>query len=73
MVRVHKGAVVQSKVHPPRAAGSLIDIRWFWGFLLLVIGIAAIVGIVVAAAYGQTTLAIIIGLVAGAFFSRVAC
>jgi hypothetical protein len=59
---------------PPLTRGSSIDARhWFLGTLLFVIGIAAIVGVVVAAVSGQTTVALIIALLAGAFFSRVAC
>ena len=59
---------------PPLAKSSSIDARhWFLGTLLFVIGVAAIVGIVVTAMSGQTTVALIIALFAGAFFSRVAC
>jgi hypothetical protein len=41
--------------------------------LLVLIGIAAIAGIVFAAVSGQGTIALIIALFAGAFFSRVGC
>ena len=58
----------------PLAKSSSIDARhWFLGTLLVIIGISAIAGIVVAAMSGQTTVALIIALFAGAFFSRVAC
>jgi hypothetical protein len=43
------------------------------GFLLVLIGISAIVGVVVAAMSGQGTVALIIALFAAAFFSRVGC
>jgi hypothetical protein len=43
------------------------------GFLLVLIGISAIVGVVVAAMSGQGTVALIIALFAAAFFSRVFC
>jgi hypothetical protein len=43
------------------------------GVLLVLIGIAAIAGIVFAAVSGQGTIALIIALFAGAFFSRVGC
>lgn len=49
------------------------EIRWGLGALLVLIGIAAIVGVVVTAVSGQPTVALIIALFAGAFFSRVAC
>lgn len=39
------------------------------GVLMLVLGIGAISGVVVAVAMGLPTLAIIIGLVSGAFFA----
>jgi hypothetical protein len=43
------------------------------GLLLVLIGISAIAGIVFAAVSGQGTVALIIALFAGAFFSRVGC
>ncbi len=49
------------------------EIRWGLGALLVLIGIAAIVGVVVTAVSGQPTVALVIALFAGAFFSRVAC
>ena len=58
----------------PLTNGSSVDARhWFLGTLLFVIGVSAIIGVVVAAVSGQTTVALIIALFAGAFFSRVAC
>ncbi|MDH6197976.1 hypothetical protein M2272_004632 [Mycobacterium frederiksbergense] len=41
----------------------------FVGVLLLMLGISAVAGVVVAAAMGLPTLAIVIGLVSGAFFA----
>jgi hypothetical protein len=62
--------------HPPAAApmarGS-VTTRRLLGTLLFLIGIAAIAGIVVTTTIGQPTVALIIALFAGAFFSRVAC
>jgi hypothetical protein len=50
-----------------------LDPRWVFGFVLAIIGVvAAISGVVVAVMMGQTTVAIIIGIVAGAFFARIA-
>lgn len=43
------------------------------GILLMLIAVAAISGVVFALSTGQPTVALIIGLVAGAFFSRVGC
>jgi len=43
------------------------------GALLVLIAIAAIVGVVVTAVSGQPTVALVIALFAGAFFSRIAC
>jgi len=62
--------------HPPAAgpmASGSVTTRWLVGTLLFLIGIAAIVGIVVTTTIGQPTVALIIALFAGAFFSRVAC
>ena len=74
MVGVNDDPMGHPQPAPPLAKSSSIDARhWFLGTLLFVIGIAAIVGIVVTAMSGQTTVALIIALFAGAFFSRVAC
>ena len=43
------------------------------GTLLLLIVISAIAGIIVAAASGQTNVALIIALFTGAILSRIAC
>jgi hypothetical protein len=60
--------------HPPRPLVSRpsAEIRWAVVALLVLLGIAAIIGVVVAAVSGQPTIALIIALFAGAFFSRVA-
>ncbi len=60
------------ETHPVRAGGT-IGVKWFYVLLLAVIAIAAVAGIVSTAAIGQTQVSIIIGLVAVAFFSRIAC
>jgi uncharacterized integral membrane protein len=65
--------------HPPlavrvRAANPHVDHhRWMIGILLLLIAVSAVTGVVVALTMGQTTAALIIGLVAAAFFTRVGC
>ena len=60
------------QTHPVRS-GEDIGVRWFYVLLLSVIAIAALAGIVSTAAMGQTPIAIAIGIVAVAFFSRVGC
>ncbi|MGV0603039.1 hypothetical protein [Mycolicibacterium sp. XJ1904] len=57
------------KAHPVRPGAA--HVRWFTGLLLAVIAIAAVAGIVSTAAMGQTPVAIAIGIVTMAFFSRV--
>ena len=47
--------------------------RVLLGVLLVLIFIAAVVGVVFAAVSGQGTIALIIALFAAAFFSRVGC
>ena len=74
MVGVNDDPTGQPQPAPPLTNGSSVDAHhWFLGTLLFVIGISAIIGVVVAAVSGQTTVALIIALFAGAFFSRVAC
>jgi hypothetical protein len=58
--------------HPVRPSGA-IHVRWTYALLLALIAIAAVAGIVSTAAMGQTPIAIAIGIVALAFFSRVGC
>lgn len=60
------------ETHPLRAGGA-DGVRWFYVLLLVVIAIAAVAGIVSTAAMGQQPVAIAIGIVALAFFSRVGC
>lgn len=67
------GAVVTSQVISPHATAPRSHARMWWGILLVVIGIAAISAIVVTAAMGLTTEALIIAIFTGAFFSRCAC
>ncbi|WP_133259130.1 hypothetical protein [Mycolicibacterium sp. GF69] len=58
--------------HPVRHGGA-VGVRWFYALLLAVIAIAAVAGVVSTAAMGHTPVAIAIGIVALAFFSRVGC
>jgi hypothetical protein len=61
---------VRRPIHPSSAVHGH---RVLLGLLLGLIAIAAISGIVFAAVSGQGTIALIIALFAGAFFSRVGC
>ena len=58
--------------HPVRPGGA-VHVRWYMVVLLALIAIAAVAGIVSAAAAGQTQVALIIGIISLAFFSRIAC
>jgi hypothetical protein len=74
MFGANEDSTGKPKPAPPITRGSFIDgHHLLLGFLLVLIGISAIVGIVVAAVSGQGTVALIIALFAGAFFSRVGC
>jgi hypothetical protein len=74
MVGANEDPIGEPHPAPPITHGSSIDgHRVLLGFLLVLIGISAIVGVVVAAVSGQGTIALIIALFAGAFFSRVGC
>jgi hypothetical protein len=74
MVGANEDSNGDPKPTPPITPSSSIDgHRVLLGLLLFLIAISAIVGVVVAAASGQGTVALIIALFAGAFFSRVGC
>jgi hypothetical protein len=74
MVGANEDSIGESKPARLIIPSSSIDgDRVLLGVLLLVIGVSAIVGVVVAAVSGQPTVALIIGLFAAAFFSRVGC
>jgi hypothetical protein len=58
----------------PRAGGGSINgTKVLLGLVLLLIAIASITGVVVAVSSGQPQIALIIGLLAAAFFCRVGC
>ena len=74
MVGVNGNPVGRPQPAAPLPHRAAISTRtWLLGTLLLLIAISAIAGVIVAAVSGQTTVALIIALFAGAFFSRVAC
>ncbi|KUI06026.1 hypothetical protein AU188_02800 [Mycobacterium sp. IS-3022] len=69
---VARDRITRMESHPARHSGA-IGVRWFYALLLALIAIAAVAGIVSTAAMGQTPVAIAIGIVTLAFFSRVGC
>ncbi|MGV0834032.1 hypothetical protein [Mycolicibacterium thermoresistibile] len=73
MVGAHDRSVDQSRVVSSRPSGSSVDTRWLLGVLLVLIAICAIAGIVVATSMGQTTVALVIALITGAFFLGLLC
>jgi hypothetical protein len=73
VVGTQRGAAAGSKARPSSAGGSLDGTRWAYGVLLAVSAIAAVGGVISAAALGQTQAALAIGIVALAFFSRAGC
>jgi hypothetical protein len=74
MVGANEDPIGEPQPARPITRGSSIDgHHLLLGFLLFLIGISAIIGVVVAAASGQGTIALIIALLAAAFFSRVGC
>ena len=74
MIGTQDGLFPQSDTGARRAAGGAINgTRILLGIILLLIGIASIIGVVVTARNGQTDAAIVIGIVAAAFFTRVGC
>jgi hypothetical protein len=70
----HDDPVGQRQTALPRAAGGSINgTRMLLGVVLVLIAIASITGVVVAVTNGQPQVALIIGLIAAAFFARVGC
>lgn len=69
---VARDRITRMESHPARHNGA-IGVRWFYALLLALIAIAAVAGIVSTAAMGQTPVAIAIGIVTLAFFSRIGC
>jgi hypothetical protein len=69
----HNGAALASQVSASRTASPRSHAHLWWGILLVLIGVLAVGAIVVTAMLGHTTLALIIAIFTGAFFSRCAC
>jgi hypothetical protein len=60
------------KSHHTRHPGA-IHVRWYMVVLVALIAIASVAGILGAMAAGHTQVAIVIGVISLAFFSRIAC
>jgi hypothetical protein len=74
MIGANKDSLGEPRpVRPVHPSSAVHGHRVLLGVLLVLIAIAAIAGIVIAAVSGQVTIALIIALFAGAFFSRVGC
>lgn len=65
------GATGDGSLKPAHGAqrAHAANTRWLLSFLLCLIGLTAITAVVVAAAMGQSTVALIVGLVSAAFFA----
>jgi cytochrome b subunit of formate dehydrogenase len=70
MARVHD---VSRNGLPPAAGGSINGMRLLMAFVLLLLFVAAVGGVVMALSSGQWQIALLIGLISAAFFSRVGC
>ena len=74
MMGANKDSIGEPRpVRPVHPSSAVHGHRVLLGVLLVLIAICAIAGIVFAAVSGQGTIALIIALFAGAFFSRVGC
>jgi uncharacterized integral membrane protein len=74
MIGRENAELSQSRAAMPASAhGSVNGMRVLLGILLFVIAVGAIMGVVVALSSGQWQVAMIVALVAGAFFARVGC
>lgn len=72
MVSTHDGHVVPTPLSVSRPAKAS-DSHWVLGLLMVLIGVAAVTGIVVAVSMGMTNMALAIGIVGCAFFARAWC
>lgn len=74
MVSAQDGRMERARLVSRSPRGSAVDGRHtLLSVLLVLIGVSAIAGVTVALALGEATVALVIGIVAGAFFSRVSC
>jgi hypothetical protein len=73
MTGVHNGSVVHVDAVRPRSTGFRLDAHFFLGVLLAVIFVGSVAGVVITALIGRTDIALIVAIIAGAFFSRIRC
>jgi hypothetical protein len=74
MAGVHDGQVVPSPLAVARATrSSAHHTHWVLGLLMVLVGIGAVTGVIVAVTMGMTNLALAIGIVGCAFFARAWC
>jgi hypothetical protein len=72
MVGAHDVPVSQLPTARPAAARSS-DTGWVMVLLMITVAIAAIAGIVVAVMNGHNDIALAVGIIGSAFFTRAAC
>jgi hypothetical protein len=72
MVSAPDGHVVSTPLAVSRPAKAS-DTHWVLGLLMVIIGVAAITGIIIAVSMGLTNMALAIGIVGCAFFARAWC
>ncbi|MGB5113449.1 MAG: protein UsfY [Mycobacterium sp.] len=66
MKGAHHDPVDHARTTQPHAGESFIDTLWLPGLILISVGTVLIAGTVAATAYGNSTLSLILALVAGA-------
>lgn len=66
MKGAHHDPVDHVRTTQPHAGESFIDTLWLPGLLLIALGTVLIAGTVAATAYGNSQLALLLGLIAGA-------
>lgn len=66
MKGAHHDPVDHARTTLPHSGESFIDTLWLPGLILIGVGTVLIAGTVAATAYGNTTLSLILGLIAGA-------
>jgi hypothetical protein len=66
MKSAHRDPVDHSRTTQPHAGESFIDTLWLPGLLLIMLGTVTIAGFIAATAYGNTSLTLPLGFIAGA-------
>ena len=73
MKGAHNDPVDHARTTQPHAGESFIDTLWLPGLILIGIGTVLIAGTVAATAYGNSSLSLILGLIAGALVTAAHC